>query len=323
MKTKSFLFAALAVVGLFFTNCSNDDDKDDDPGIEVTGITIDSDSLEIEVGSTATLVATLTPDGATGDITWTSSSSEVAAVNGGVVTALSVGETTIVASYGTFNVSCEVTVEPVPVPLDPTLEGSNYTVIQLDETSFTAIESSVINDLRPDETENSKNLFVWSDTFTAGTTSGLNYYGQSEGWVSLVVASAGWSGAGYNVGTDAPLVDLTDMYDNPDDYYFHIGFKSAETTSSYLLIFGDGTSEAKICIGPSTYTDSGVDYAPYADFTRDNEWQTVEIPVTKLNELGVYYNSTFNDSNVFSFLAGGTAGTTLDFDAVFFYKKAE
>lgn len=62
---------------------------------------------------------------------------------------------------------------------------------------------------------------------------------------------------------------------------------------------------------------------PYMDFTRDNEWQEIEIPVSHLRDLGVFYDQPFSDVNILAFLAGGVQGTTLDMDAVFFYKKAE
>ena len=90
-----------------------------------------------------------------------------------------------------------------------------------------------------------------------GTPTGLNYYGQSEGWPSFVVASAGWSGAGYSISADYELIDMTDMYNNPDDYVFHIALKSSQASSSYLFIFADGAAEAKICIGSAAYEDGG------------------------------------------------------------------
>ena len=321
MKTKAFFILAMSLVFVLFTTSC---DGDDDEIITVSGISIDKTTLEVKVEASATLIATLEPKGATGDIAWSSSDPAVASVNNGVVIGLQTGTATVVASHGAFSASCEVTVVAKPVDpndLDASLRGSNYTIIQIDETSSGYIQDKVINDCRPDDTN--KFLYVWDNTFTTGTPSGLNFYGQSEGWVSLVVGNVGWSGAGYNAGAGATAIDLTDMYNNPDDYVFHIAFKSSQANSSYLLIFADGASEAKICIGPTAFVDAGVSYEPYANFTRDNEWHAIEIPAKKFRELGLFYNTAFNDVNVFAFLAGGTAGTTLDFDAAFFYKKAE
>ena len=113
---------------------------------------------------------------------------------------------------------------------------------------------------------------------------------------------------------------MTRMFDNPEDYYLHIGLKTGQSASSFLFILNDGISEAKIAIG-GDYDDNGTVFPEYTNITRDNEWNSIEIPVSYLNELGLYYNETFQDVNILAFLAGGTEGTTLDMDAVFFYKK--
>jgi hypothetical protein len=277
MKTK-VLFLLLSVLPLLFVSCDDDDET-----VVATGITLDQDSLFVALEATGVLVATLEPTGADGEITWSSSDPTVAVVNNGIVTALKIGTSTVVAAHGVFSASCEVTVTPKqidPNDLPESLKGSNYTLIQIDETSYEFIKEKVINDCRPDE-EN-KNLYIWDGTFSEGTPAGLNFYAQSEGWVSLAVANIGWSGAGYNVLPAYGDIDMTDMGANPDNYVFHIGLKSAQTSSSYLFIFTDGTSEAKICVGPSAFTDAGITYQPYTDFTRDNEWQSVEIPASEL-----------------------------------------
>ncbi len=319
MKTKVLLFAILSLVAFTVTSCGEDKDKDD-PKVTATGITIDMETASVEVESSIALEATLQPEGAKGDIQWSSSDPSVAAVNNGVVTGLKRGEATIAASYGAFSAACEVEVTPKIGELHESLKGSNYSIIQIDETSYYAIQDKVINDLRPDDTN--KFLYIWDGTLTGGTPTGLNFYGQSEGWPTFIVGTAGWSGAGYTVGAESTPVDMTDMYENPDNYVFHIALKSTQASSSYLFIFHDGTAEAKICIGSVDYEDGGVIYEAYADFARDGEWHEIEIPASKFRELGVFYNQPFNDVNVLAFLASGVTGTTLDYDACFFYKKA-
>lgn len=322
MKSKSLFLLLAGFLALFIASSC----EKEDPEIDPTGISLDQDSLKVALESTGTLVATLEPEGATGTIEWSSSDPSVAAVNNGIVTALKIGEATVVASVGIYTASCIVTVTPKeldPNDLPVSLKGSNYHIIQIDETSVAFIEDKIDNDFRPDDTEGSKNLYVWESTFLGGTSSGLNFYEQAEGWVSFIVSNVGWSGGGYNVGPDYGPIDMTDLHANPDDYVFHIAMKSAQPASSYLLIFTDGTTEAKVCIGSSAFVDGGLTYQPYTDFARDNEWHAVEIPVSHLNTLGVFFNQAFSDVNIFAFLAGGVQGTTLEMDAVFFYKKAQ
>lgn len=323
MNSKNLFLILFSTAALLFASCGGDNDE----AFVATGISLDKETLEVPLESSAAIVATLEPSGAIGAIEWSTSDPTVVAVNNGIVTALKIGTANVVAVHGAYSASCEVTVTPKeinPDDLPASLKGSDYYLFHLDGTSSLYIEDKILEDMRPDDIEGSKNLYVWENTFLGGISNGLNYFGQSEGWISLIVGSAGWSGAGYNVGANYEgLIDMTNMFDNPDDYYFHIAFKSEQLSSSYLFIFSDGTSEAKVCIGSSAFEDAGTSYEPYADFTRDNEWHSIEIPVTHLNTLGLFYNEAFKDANVLAWLAGGTQGTTLDMDAMFFYKKAE
>ncbi len=82
--------------------------------IGVSGLTIDKDDAEIEVGSTVTLTAKVVPDDATNkNVVWTSSDQSVATVDGGVVTGVGAGSAVITATSidGGKNVTCDVTVK--------------------------------------------------------------------------------------------------------------------------------------------------------------------------------------------------------------------
>ena len=89
--------------------------------IAVEGISLDKSELTVEIGGTATLTATVTPASATDkEVTWSIDHSEVASVNGGVVTALAAGEAKIIAKCALFYAVCHLTVPsgdepPVPV----------------------------------------------------------------------------------------------------------------------------------------------------------------------------------------------------------------
>lgn len=79
---------------------------------EVPQVVLNNSHIALEVGQTATLVATTTPSSAV--VTWTSSSGTVASVAAGVVSALDAGSTTITAKItvdGTdYTDTCAVTV---------------------------------------------------------------------------------------------------------------------------------------------------------------------------------------------------------------------
>ena len=96
--------------------------------VRVTGVSFGETKHEIPMGGTATLTATITPADATvKTLIWTSSDEGVATVSRtGIVTALSVGETTIRATSVDGNHSAEVTVTVTAAPQLGDVNGDGY-----------------------------------------------------------------------------------------------------------------------------------------------------------------------------------------------------
>ena len=81
--------------------------------VSVTGVSLDKATLELYTGDSATLTATVEPsDAANQNVTWQSDNANVATVEGGTVTAVGVGETTIrvTTEEGNYTATCKVTV---------------------------------------------------------------------------------------------------------------------------------------------------------------------------------------------------------------------
>ena len=87
-------------------------------------VTLDKTSLTLNVGDTATLVAT-----ATGTVTWNTSNPYVVTVLNGKLTAVGAGTATVTATCGTAKATCTVTVNEVTPPVTDS--------VTLDKTSFT------------------------------------------------------------------------------------------------------------------------------------------------------------------------------------------
>ena len=85
--------------------------------IKVTSVAVSPKTLDLEVGQTGTLTATVKPDNATNKtVTWTTSNEKVATVANGVVIAVGKGTATITAAAGGKTAACKVTVkEPAHV----------------------------------------------------------------------------------------------------------------------------------------------------------------------------------------------------------------
>ena len=79
--------------------------------IPATSITLNSSSVTLKVGETALLEATVHPEDASDkNVIWYSSNPDVAAVDGGRITAVGFGQTVITAQVGTLSADCLVTV---------------------------------------------------------------------------------------------------------------------------------------------------------------------------------------------------------------------
>lgn len=96
----------LTAVALVFIAC-----KDDEKKVTPTVVKLDRTELNLNVGFSETLTATVTPPLAGNDaVLWSTDDEVVASVENGVVTALAAGEATITASVGQSKATCKVTV---------------------------------------------------------------------------------------------------------------------------------------------------------------------------------------------------------------------
>ena len=114
--------------------------------IAVQSIELNSTSLSLQPGGQASLNGTVSPDNATDKtVTWTSSNTEIATVENGLVTAISPGETTITATAGKCSATCTVT---VTVPFSyggMCMEAATNGTIHITNTNQLTIEYKVEN----------------------------------------------------------------------------------------------------------------------------------------------------------------------------------
>ena len=102
--------------------------------IPATAIALDKEAITLDKGAAEQLTATLTPADATTAVVWATENAEVATVEKGLVTAVGVGTTNIVATVTpaegtTYTAKCAVTVAaapdaPVFTVTDPVFEGT-------------------------------------------------------------------------------------------------------------------------------------------------------------------------------------------------------
>ncbi len=112
VKCDALLFLSLAFLLFSFSACK----KVGPEQIDVVSISIEKTSIQLKVGETVTLSATVNPSNATyKTVTWSSSDASIATVKDGCVTALKLGTTTITAKAGDKTATCSITVVPTEV----------------------------------------------------------------------------------------------------------------------------------------------------------------------------------------------------------------
>jgi uncharacterized protein YjdB len=152
--------------------------------VVVTGVSLDKSESTIIIGGTDTLTATVTPeDAANKSVSWTSSNEAVATVEGGVVTSLTAGETTItvITEDGDFSASC--TIEVIPIPADG---------VSLNKSSTTLYEGAselLSAAVSPDDAANKNVTWESNNTSVATVDSSGMITAVSEGSATITVTT--------------------------------------------------------------------------------------------------------------------------------------
>ena len=322
---KAIKFFAMALVALTFMGCPRTPEPVDpeNPQQETT-LALDQTSITINVEETATINATV-------DATWASSNPAVATVAGegkvATVTAVAEGNSVITATTaGGQTKTCVVLVKKSsPGTGDgdekQAINAKRIWPIVLDGVTAQANESIIAGDIRPDP-ENGNNLDIWAagETYTAGGGTGVNYFGNTEGYVSLIVAApAGWSGGGFNIGKATSIQAMKDVkaaiVANPDKMFLHIGIKATTEGNHEFYLFGNDATAFNI--GKAAVEKGEV----IGDFTRDGSWYGFDIPMAQF--VNTIAGTNINDAGqyIMSSLSGNAVGSQLNLDAVYFYEK--
>ena len=338
MKVNKFFATALAVIAMVGFVACNQPNQPDDPTQGQTPndstnvvpndttkdeptaqLELTETSITLKVGETHQLTANVPVE------TWATSDAAVATVADGLVTALAEGYAIISATAAGVTKTCVVLVEKADDPNTGGDEGGTVGVkgtkiwpIVLDAVTAEANASKIVGDLRIDDTNNF--LYIWAagETYVAGEGTGLNFHGNTEGYVALTVAApAGWSGLGFCLGEPSALVaeSLRQLIvANPDKYYLHIGMKA--TTQGNHQFYTFNTAATSFAIGTATIEAGQV----IGDFPRDGAWYEFDVPMATFAQ--ALATTPFpTGGNIFCALSGAAVGSQLNLDALYFYEK--
>ena len=194
-------------------------------------VTLDQTEVTIEQTKQVTLSATVTPEGATytQNIVWSSSDEAVATVNGGVVTAVGIGECDITASFMDKQAICHVTV----------IETTIF--ITLDQHVAHVLPNHMIT-LTPSMSPLSTELKVTSSDLNVAVARLMNgvvqVAGRAEGTTMVIVSSTD----GKAVPDTCMVTVYTEIGDVNCDGYVNI---SDVTDLIDYLLSGDGNGVSK------------------------------------------------------------------------------
>ncbi|MCB9498166.1 MAG: Ig domain-containing protein [Erysipelotrichaceae bacterium] len=133
--------------------------------INVTGVSLDNATLTVSTASPSTLTATISPSNATNqNVSWSSSNTSVATVNGGTITGVSVGTSTITVTTedGSYTDTCLVTVT------NDSIAVTGVSLNQNSLSSYVGDSATLTATISPSNATN-KNV-TWSSSNTSVAT---------------------------------------------------------------------------------------------------------------------------------------------------------
>lgn len=306
---KLFAIALTALTLVGFNACK------DKPAAEA--LKLDPTSLSLKVGETATITANIAVE------TWTSSNAEVATVAAGLVTAVAEGNAIISATANGETKTCVVVVNKGgsdPTPSGQGVKGTKIWPVVLDAVTAEKNAALIAGDFRVNDVDNF--LYIWpgGESYVAGDGAGKNFFGNTEGYVSLTVAqwNEAWSGGGFCINNGDAITAMqalkAGIVANPDKYFLHLGIKAANAGNHEFYTFG--TAETAFNLG-TAILEKGI---LLGDFARDGEWHEFDIPMAQFAS-AVANAEVKAGINILCFLSGAQVGAQLNLDAVYFYEK--
>ncbi len=149
--------------------------------ILASSVTLDKTSIEVHVGQSFALSATVLPDITTDKtIVWSSSDKSVALVDDGLVSAIGIGRTIISASCGVCCGTCEVNVTPV---------HAEKVTLDMQEISLQVGETvNLTATVTPDDATDKTVTWTTSDASVATVSSGV-VTARNEGTAIITVTT--------------------------------------------------------------------------------------------------------------------------------------
>ena len=217
MKRSLFCTLRIALIAIIpaLLSCGKSNSEPTKPkDVAVTSVTLNQVSIELKVGESVQLTATIQPSNATSKtITWSSSNSAVASIANGLLTAIGEGTATITASAGGKSANCNVTVKQNVVTVQS---------IELNKTSLPLTKGSsetLIATVKPDNATDKSVIWSSVDSQIATVDQNGKVTAISNG-TTKILATAGEKSAQCEVIVTVPVESLVI---EPDELSIDLG----------------------------------------------------------------------------------------------------
>lgn len=189
------------------------------------------------------------------------------------------------------------------------------------------------NDLTEQAAKN--NFFIWGDpqTFTSisildtSNSFGHKPYGGFKAYASTI--GPNWNGMGYaSISGQGNNVTAKDLSKIDDSYYVHFSVRSDAAIGHVPVTVKFGAADGDAAISLGRYSNAPL----FADFPRDGEWYSFDIPVTVLKNYGKLWSNAPEKGGLTAYtdyaLCINTmpvyySGSSFSVDNVFFYQPIE
>ena len=235
--------------------------------VACTGISLNKSSLSFTVvGSSETLIATVTPDNTTDEITWKSSNDNIANVNGnGAVTAVGNGSCTITATCGSKSATCNVSVNTIVSCTGLSLDNYTINFVNLNETTTLKATPTPVN---------TTDVITWKSSNSSIATVNDGTVTSVGKGSCTITATCGSKSATCNVSVQE-VIPANGIIVSPNTVLLGKGDKATVTVS----------------LSPSNTTDSINDItiesnSEHVTYTKSNvDQRTIKITITMSSEI--------------------------------------
>lgn len=221
----------------------------------LAAISLNKISMKLIEGDTETLSVSFDPVDTTDDktITWETADESIATINGGTITAVGVGTTTITAKVGNFTVTCNVTVNAKATPNKPLSSiALNKILVALVEGDTESLSVS----FDPVDTTNDKTIDWSTADATVATVDGGTITAVSAG-TTIITAKVGDFSATCNVTVHtiskpltSILLDKTSVTVKEGDIEtISVVYNPSDTTDDKMTTWTTGNSAVAIVNG--------------------------------------------------------------------------